>query len=211
MAQKPAFGVAGWTKNDDSILIYDKFDIWQVAADGSKATRLIDGAGEQVRHRYVRINPDEEFIDVDKPLMVALFGTWSKRPATAASMPGRRRSSGWSSKTDRSPVWGKQRKQMSSPTWRSGLMIRLTSSSPAAASGMPKGDNDKSIHVEVRVGPVNGLTFLEREQELKRAKARRVPSWEPEAVSWKLFAPSRSALRPAAASAHLPLHRGVCN
>jgi dipeptidyl aminopeptidase/acylaminoacyl peptidase len=79
VTQKPAFGIAGWTKNDDSILIYDKFDIWQVAADGSKATRLTDGAAEQVRHRYVRINPDEEFIDADKPLIVALFGTWSKR------------------------------------------------------------------------------------------------------------------------------------
>ena len=28
-----------------------------------RATRLTDGAAEQVRHRYVRLNPDEEFID----------------------------------------------------------------------------------------------------------------------------------------------------
>ena len=77
--QKPPFGVAGWTENDDAVLLYDRFDIWLVAANGTKATRLTDGAAAQVRHRYVRVNPEEEFIDVEKPLMVTLFGTWSKR------------------------------------------------------------------------------------------------------------------------------------
>jgi dipeptidyl aminopeptidase/acylaminoacyl peptidase len=84
VAQKPPFGTAGWTKNDESVLIYDKFDIWRVAADGSKSTRLTDGAAEQVRHRYARLNPDEEFIDFDKPLFVTLFGTWTKRSGYAA-------------------------------------------------------------------------------------------------------------------------------
>jgi len=84
VAQKPPFGIAGWTKNDESVLVYDKFDIWRVAADGSKSTRLTDGAAEQVRHRYVRLNPDEEFIDLDKPVLVTLFGTWTKRSGYGA-------------------------------------------------------------------------------------------------------------------------------
>jgi dipeptidyl aminopeptidase/acylaminoacyl peptidase len=88
VVQKPPFGVVGWTRNDDTVLIYDKFDIWQVGADGSNATRLTDGAAEQVRHRYVRLNPDEEFIDTDKPLIVALFGTWSKRSGFGRLNPG---------------------------------------------------------------------------------------------------------------------------
>ncbi len=71
--QKPPFGVAGWTTNDESVILYDKFDLWQVAADGSRATRLTDGAAEQVRHRYVRLDPDQEFnrsgeADVREPL-----------------------------------------------------------------------------------------------------------------------------------------------
>jgi hypothetical protein len=65
--QKPAFGVAGWTKNDESVILYDKFDLWQVAPDGSSAKRLTDGAAEQTRHRYVRLDPDEEWVDADKP------------------------------------------------------------------------------------------------------------------------------------------------
>jgi dipeptidyl aminopeptidase/acylaminoacyl peptidase len=77
--QKPPFGVAGWSKNDESVLLYDRFDIWEVAADGSRATRLTDGAAGQVRHRYVRLDPDEEWIDTGRRLMLALFGRWSKK------------------------------------------------------------------------------------------------------------------------------------
>jgi dienelactone hydrolase len=85
--QKPAFGVAGWTKDDAAVLLYDKLDIWQVAADGSRATRLTDGTADQVRHRYVRIDPDEEWIDLDKPLYVSLFGIWSKKSGYGRLMP----------------------------------------------------------------------------------------------------------------------------
>ena len=79
IAQKPPFGVAGWTKDDAAVLLYDKFDIWQVAADGSGAVRLTDGGAEQIRHRYARLNPDEEWIDTSKPVPVTLFGIWTKR------------------------------------------------------------------------------------------------------------------------------------
>ena len=85
--QKPAFGLAGWTKDDASVVLYDKFDLWQVAADGSRASRLTDGATEQVRHRYVRVNPDEEFIDLDSPAYLSLFGTWSKKSGYGRLMP----------------------------------------------------------------------------------------------------------------------------
>jgi len=81
--QKPAFGIAGWTKNDESVILYDKFDLWQIAPDGSRAKRLTDGAAEQVRHRYLRLNPDEEWIDTDKPAYLSLFGVWSKKSGYA--------------------------------------------------------------------------------------------------------------------------------
>ena len=81
--QKPPFGVAGWTSRDEAVILYDKFDIWQVASDGSRSARLTDGAAEQVRHRYTRLNPDEEWIDVEKPVAVSLFGIWTKSRATA--------------------------------------------------------------------------------------------------------------------------------
>jgi dipeptidyl aminopeptidase/acylaminoacyl peptidase len=81
--QKPTFGVAGWTKNDEAVILYDKFDLWQIAADGSRAQRLTDGAAEQVRHRYLRLNPDDEWIDTAQPAYLGLFGTWSKKSGYA--------------------------------------------------------------------------------------------------------------------------------
>ena len=43
--QKPAYGVAGWTKNDEAVILYDKFDLWKVAADGTRAARLTSRRG----------------------------------------------------------------------------------------------------------------------------------------------------------------------
>jgi dienelactone hydrolase len=85
--QKPAFGIAGWTKSDAAVVLYDKFDLWQVASDGSRASRLTDGAAEQVRHRYVRVNPDEDAIDLDAPVYVSLFGLWSKKSGYGRLVP----------------------------------------------------------------------------------------------------------------------------
>ena len=77
--QKPAFGVAGWTKNDESVILYDKLDLWKVAPDGARAVRLTDGAANQIRHRYVRLDPDEEWIDTDRTTYLSLFGIWTKK------------------------------------------------------------------------------------------------------------------------------------
>ena len=86
--QKPPFGVAGWMKDDASVLLYDKFDIWKVAPDGSAATRLTNGSADQVRHRYVRLDPDEESIDPDRPFFVSLFGIWTKTSGYGRVAPG---------------------------------------------------------------------------------------------------------------------------
>ena len=85
--QKPAFGVAGWTPNDRGVLLYDKYDIWLVPTDGSKAQRLTNGAADQIRHRLVRVTA-EEAIDLTKPTYVSLFGQWSKKSGYGRLVPG---------------------------------------------------------------------------------------------------------------------------
>jgi dienelactone hydrolase len=100
--RKPPFGVAGWTKDDASVLLYDDYDIWEVAADGSKALRLTDGAGEQVRHRFIRLDQEgggmpgrggrssspERWIDLGKPIFLTLYGEWTKKTGYATLKPG---------------------------------------------------------------------------------------------------------------------------
>ena len=81
--QLPPFGVAGWTKDDARVVLYARFDLWSVAPDGSSAVRLTNGAPDQVRYRYVRLNAEEEFIDASKPLYLSMFGIWSKKSGYA--------------------------------------------------------------------------------------------------------------------------------
>lgn len=99
--QKPPFGVAGWTKSDATVLLYDKYDLWQVAADGSKVTRLTNGADEQIRHRFIRLDQagsmgmrgrgfsaPEKWIDLNKPVYLSLYGEWTKKSGYALLKPG---------------------------------------------------------------------------------------------------------------------------
>jgi dienelactone hydrolase len=100
--QKPPFGRAGWTKDDAAVLLYDKYDIWQVAADGTKAQRLTGGAAEQVRHRLVRLDAvggggrggefgpsaGSSWIDLSKPAYLSMFGEWTKKSGYARLQPG---------------------------------------------------------------------------------------------------------------------------
>jgi dipeptidyl aminopeptidase/acylaminoacyl peptidase len=103
VAQKPPYGVAGWTKDDAAVLLYSKYDVWKIASDGSSSERMTDGAAEQVRHRLAR--PDysgggrrfggdagpsavDPGIDTGKPLYFSLYGEWTKKSGYARMMPG---------------------------------------------------------------------------------------------------------------------------
>ena len=68
-----SYGIAGWTKDDADVLIYDRYDIWQVSPNGSGAKNLTDGVGrkESTRLRYVRLDPRERWIDPDKPMLLS--------------------------------------------------------------------------------------------------------------------------------------------
>ncbi len=89
--QKPPFGVAGWATNDAHVLLYDKYDLWAVASDGTGAERLTNGGEEEVRHRLVRpersggfrggpapTSLEEAWVDLDGPVYFSLYGEWTK-------------------------------------------------------------------------------------------------------------------------------------
>ena len=67
-----SYGFAGWTKDDRQVLIYDRYDIWQLGPDGSGAKNLTDGVGrkEKTQFRYVRLDPKERSIDPTKPMLL---------------------------------------------------------------------------------------------------------------------------------------------
>ena len=87
--QKPPFGIAGWTKDDRSVILYDKYDLWEVTPDGTRWTNLTNGAGERVRYRYVRLDPEEKAIDPTRPLYLSIYGEWTKKYGYARLRIGR--------------------------------------------------------------------------------------------------------------------------
>jgi dipeptidyl aminopeptidase/acylaminoacyl peptidase len=75
------YGIAGWTKDDGRVLVYDQFDIWSVDPSGKAASvNVTGGYGRvaQMRFRYVRIDPEEEYIDPSKPAYFTAFDTRTK-------------------------------------------------------------------------------------------------------------------------------------
>ena len=76
-----SYGSAGWTENDAHFLIYDRHDIWAVDPTGRTSPRTItEGTGrtENIRFRYVRTDPDEEFIRPGQDLLLSAFHMWNK-------------------------------------------------------------------------------------------------------------------------------------
>ena len=72
----PAYGIAGWMPNDKYVLIYDRFDIWQLDPTGEEAPRCItNSAGRQhkIRYRLRRLDREARFVNLDEKLMLSAF------------------------------------------------------------------------------------------------------------------------------------------
>lgn len=76
--QKPSWGLAGWAENDEAVLLYDRYDIWSVGPNGAGARRLTNGANDEIRYRYTRLDPQESAINLNAPLYLSIFGQWTK-------------------------------------------------------------------------------------------------------------------------------------
>jgi dipeptidyl aminopeptidase/acylaminoacyl peptidase len=76
----PSYGSAGWTSDDKYVLIYDKYDIWQITPDGASAKNLTDGVGrkEKIEFRYARLDNQEKGIDPVKPLLLRGENEWTR-------------------------------------------------------------------------------------------------------------------------------------
>lgn len=105
----PTYGVAGWSSDGKSVLLNDRFDIWALALDGSKATNITHGVGDaqQIRFRIARLDQaaggrggrggggggggdDEDAgIDLTKPLLFSTYGEWTKKSGYWQAAPGK--------------------------------------------------------------------------------------------------------------------------
>ena len=98
--EKPIWGLGGWTKDGKSVLLYDKYDVWQAPLDGSAATNLTQGIGraQGIEFRVVRFGSspaggrgggggrggagaaaDTDGVDLAKPVTLSAYGDRTKK------------------------------------------------------------------------------------------------------------------------------------
>ena len=88
--EKPSFGIAGWTRDENAVILNHKFDLWQLPLDGSPGINLTGGIGEreQIRFRYVQLDAKEESIDTSEPMLLSAYGEWTKKSGFYSLAPG---------------------------------------------------------------------------------------------------------------------------
>jgi dipeptidyl aminopeptidase/acylaminoacyl peptidase len=79
------YGSAGWTDGDKSVLLYDRYDIWDVKADGSGARMITNGLGRknQIVFRYSRTEQPQQSAEPEE-------GGLRQRPADPPVVPSTR-------------------------------------------------------------------------------------------------------------------------
>lgn len=75
------WGLAGWTTDDRSLLIYDRYDIWAFDPAGAQPPRMVTDSLGRRQHtvlRLVDLDPDDRFVDPATPLLLRAFDDESK-------------------------------------------------------------------------------------------------------------------------------------
>lgn len=73
MPTKPRpYGVAGWIEGDKALLVYDRYDIWEISPDGAKSRMATNGMGrrDKLVFRYARLDPEQVAVPASGPLIL---------------------------------------------------------------------------------------------------------------------------------------------
>src|SRR5262249_54148162 len=71
------YGIAGWTKDDAALWVYDRYDIWSLDLKGG-AQHLTNGRKARNQYRYIALDKDEHAIDTRKPVWLDVFNDSTK-------------------------------------------------------------------------------------------------------------------------------------
>jgi len=79
--EKPAHGVGGWSTDGEWVFLYTRFDIWKVGLnrDESHNVTFSRGDQDQVRFRFMDLNPEDDGLDLTEPLLLSAYGEWTKK------------------------------------------------------------------------------------------------------------------------------------
>lgn len=78
------YGIAGWGKDDQYLLVNDRYDIWQIdPRNPTNAKRLTNGRADKKSYRYVRLDNEERSIDLTKSLLLRTTNEATKQEGFA--------------------------------------------------------------------------------------------------------------------------------
>ena len=80
------YGMGGWVDDDSAVLLYDRYDIWKVPADGSTPQRLTQGRDSGITYRYLNLKDREEerHIGRQETLLLTVFDNTTKENGLAS-------------------------------------------------------------------------------------------------------------------------------
>ncbi|OEK06238.1 S9 family peptidase [Roseivirga misakiensis] len=73
-----SYGSAGWTKDDERFLVYDRYDIWSFNPENGQGERLTKGRESGTAYRYVRLDNEARFIDPKGKWLLTTFNDANK-------------------------------------------------------------------------------------------------------------------------------------
>ena len=85
----PGYGQSEWFADSSSVLIYDKYDIWQVFTDDREPKMLTAGQGRerQLVFRVIDLDPEEDTIAANAPLLLSGYDDRAKHDAFYVADP----------------------------------------------------------------------------------------------------------------------------
>ena len=87
-----SYGLMSWTADDDRMLVYDRYDIWEIDPTNATAPKkLTSGRSKKLTYRYVKLDDEERFIKKGQNLMLSGFYEDDKREAVFRMKYGQNR------------------------------------------------------------------------------------------------------------------------
>ena len=76
------YGAVGWLKDDQALIIYDRYDIWSWSPMKARTPVLLThGRDKQIIYRYIRANPEEKSLSPDAPWLLHVKSDITKSTA----------------------------------------------------------------------------------------------------------------------------------
>lgn len=76
-----AYGIAGWTEEDKTVLIYDRYDIWEFSPEGKNPPKnMTNGFGRQngLTFRYQKLDPESRFLGKKETIIMDVLNNNTK-------------------------------------------------------------------------------------------------------------------------------------